>query len=185
MSEPSPATQRSASLTLDARFAASNAEMVARITTKWAIVTLYITAASAFLGVAKSNTSTDDMQWLALAVPSLGAAATWIIFIQDAYIYSLIDFLAACESTVPKSEPDLRYNIGRWMAGDMKRQWWWQYAILAVIIIGLNFVTFLVAGLSCIGLAFIVIGTALSAAAILLSIRWGHSTQQSVDYFRQ
>jgi hypothetical protein len=137
------------------------------------------------LGVAKSNTSTDDVQWLALAVPSLGAAATWIIFIQDAYIYSLIDFLAACESTVPKSEPDLRYNIGRWMAGDMKRQWWWQYAILAVIIIGLNFVTFLVAGLSCIGLAFIVIGTALSATAILLSIRWGHSTQQSVDYFRQ
>jgi hypothetical protein len=54
-----------------------------------------------------------------------------------------------------------------------------------VIIIGLNFVTFLVAGLSCIGLAFIVIGTALSATAILLSIRWGHSTQQSVDYFRQ
>jgi hypothetical protein len=99
MSEPS------SGLTLDARFAAANAEAVARITAKWAIVTLYITAACTLLGVAKSNTCTHDVPWLALAVPALGAAA-WIIFIQDAYIYSLLGFQATCVNTIPGEPRD-------------------------------------------------------------------------------
>jgi hypothetical protein len=117
-----PVPEPSTGLTLDARFAAATTELVARVTAKTAIVGVYLTAAGALLA------AISGASWLPLAVPYVGAAATWLIFIEDGYIYSLVDFLARCEDAATEW-PALRYSTRGWMATNIKRQWWWWYPI--------------------------------------------------------
>jgi uncharacterized membrane protein len=169
---PEPST----GLTLDARFAAATTELVARVTVRTAIVGVYLTAAGALLA-AISGTS-----WLPLAVPYVGAAATWLIFIEDNYIYRLVDFLARCEDEAVE-RPDLRYSTGTWMATNIKRQWRWWYPIFGAVVVGLNLVAWFAAvHLRCnaLVLGLFLIATALSGLALYGSFRSGQSAHKEM-----
>jgi hypothetical protein len=177
---PEPST----GLTLDARFAAATTELVARVTARMAIVALYLTAAGGFLGASKSA---DGASWLPFAVPYIGVAATWLIFIEDSYIYSLVGFLALCEDAATE-RPELRYSTGGWMDTNIKRQWRWWYPILGAVVAALNLVAWLAAGhLRCnaLVLGLFLIATVLSWLALYRSFRSGLSAHKEEMVRRQ